>query len=68
MVNLTGHGSSIYEISKSASILTHFLQKDHTDSKKDTPPNNITPYELMGVNYIYATTLATRSNIADSKE
>ena len=38
---LTGHGLSIYEPSKPASTVTHFLQ-DHTYSDKATPPNGAT--------------------------
>ena len=35
---------SIYETSKPASTVTHFLQQGHTYSNKATPPNCATPY------------------------
>ena len=36
--------------------VTRFLHQVHTHSNKATPPNSASPYEIMGTDYIQATT------------
>lgn len=38
-------------------MVTYFLQQGHTHSKKATPTNSATPFEIMEANYIGTTTI-----------
>ena len=43
VISDSGHDLSVYETSKPTSIVTHFLQQDHTYTIKATPSINATP-------------------------